>query len=214
MTVQKRAHQPAATLTTRGADRRFWWCRPAGRAAGSGRNGRSRSFRARAAWPCYWGGCSSARAVSSCFGLPDAVAEPRGAWDRMRRCGGWSHRRRCPARRRRFWRRSDPCPGTGRTGPECVRGVPRCHDQQQHRTLVGDDVLNHRFTRKFVAPLGGVAVGGHQRACACVDFLHLRQIAHGGVAETAACRLVCSVRLNAASSQHARATDVQRPTIN
>lgn len=62
---EKRAHQPAATLTTRGADRRFWWCRPAGRAAGSGRNGRSRSFRARAAWPCYWGGCRRARCRSA-----------------------------------------------------------------------------------------------------------------------------------------------------
>ena len=49
----------------RDAGRRYAWYRWGGQAVGSGRSGRIRSIRARAAWPCYWGGCRRARCRSA-----------------------------------------------------------------------------------------------------------------------------------------------------
>ena len=193
MTVQKRAHQPAATLTTRGADRRFWWCRPAGRAAGSGRNGRSRSFRARAAWPCYWGGCRRARCRSAQAHsdmVAGRVAHQTG------RCGDavdghigvvvqpcavdFGVGSSSPGHRANWARMRLSChcrcrPAASYAGWRRCRPQSSIHAEIRCPTALLLAAINVACARRFSASA---------------------RIAHGGVAETAACRLFAAGRLS------------------
>ena len=73
---------------------------------------------------------------------------------------------------------------------------------QQHCALVGNIVFNHGFTGELIAPLGGIAIGRHQLTGTRVNLLHMRQITHGGVAETTRRRLVRSVRLSHSHLSH------------